>query len=114
MKYLIIAALAVIFAQLGFPKPLSAYKWKNRVIVIKGQPKTKAYRDSLKRLQESQMKLRERDVVILEEKSPDFEILLYGKDGGQKWKSGEDFKVEEITSLIDSMPMRQAEMEARD
>jgi hypothetical protein len=42
-----------------------------------------------------------------------FQVLLIGKDGGVKLRSSEPVSVKDIFGLIDSMPMRQQEMESR-
>lgn len=89
---------------------LSDYKWKNRVILLKGNPESRDYQLTRKKLDSASDRLDERDVVVLEESSPNLTLSLYGKDGGKKWEGGKDFEVGEITSLIDSMPMRQSEM----
>jgi hypothetical protein len=39
-----------------------------------------------------------------------FMLILLGKDGGIKLKRNDRVKLEEIFSLIDSMPMRKDEM----
>lgn len=67
----------------------------------------------------------ERDlVVIIVEKeteykkynvTPDqFTLLLIGKDGGEKFRSAKPVEIETIFRLIDSMPMRQAEMRSKE
>ncbi len=40
-----------------------------------------------------------------------FAVLLIGKDGGEKYRTSEVPDLGEIFALIDTMPMRQAEME---
>lgn len=110
MKYLILSVLALIIIRPARASILNDYKWKKRVIVLKGDPGSKAFHSAFNKIEEAKESLLERDVVILKEKAPDFEIELFGKDGGKKWSSDEDFEIKEITSLIDSMPMRQEEM----
>ena len=55
--------------------------------------------------------LLERDLVVLTtfDDSP-FRITLIGKDGGRKLSRSKPVAVQELFGLIDSMPMRQAEM----
>ena len=53
--------------------------------------------------------LRERFSVKPEEHT----VILIGKDGGEKLRSKGHVPMEEIFSLIDSMPMRQAEVRER-
>lgn len=40
----------------------------------------------------------------------EFTFILIGKDGGEKLRSNEVVKLEDLWALIDGMPMRQAEM----
>lgn len=89
---------------------IDEFKWKNRVIVLRGNSDSGPFISALDKLEEARAELKERDVVILKEKSQKFGIILYGKDGGKKWTGEEDFKVSEITQLIDQMPMRKDEM----
>jgi len=42
-----------------------------------------------------------------------FQVLLIGKDGGVKLRSREPVSVNDLFGLIDSMPMRQQEMESK-
>ena len=76
-------------------------------------------------LEHDSVSLVERDVVV-QEVTPDaarrerpelgvsehatFEVLLVGKDGGVKLRRDEPVTVFEISTLIDTMPMRQKEM----
>ena len=42
-----------------------------------------------------------------------FSLILVGKDGGIKLKSGDQVDLTEVFELIDSMPMRQGEMQKK-
>lgn len=42
-----------------------------------------------------------------------FTVILIGKDGGEKLRSGEPVTTGELFALIDTMPMRQQEMRRR-
>ena len=44
----------------------------------------------------------------------DFQVLLIGKDGGVKARSGSPHVLPEIYALIDTMPMRRLEMKRRE
>jgi hypothetical protein len=44
-------------------------------------------------------------------KSGEFTVILIGKDGGEKLRSHQPISWEKLQSTIDSMPMRQAEMQ---
>lgn len=93
-------------------KDIKKYQWKKRVIILKDRSvESPALKRAKERLMREVVSLDERDVVILEESiGDDFQIELYGKDGGKKWESDEEFKVKDILEKIDSMPMRQDEM----
>ncbi len=40
----------------------------------------------------------------------DFTVILLGKDGGEKFRSYTPVSIEQLTRIIDAMPMRQLEM----
>lgn len=93
-------------------KDIKKYQLKKRVIILKDRSvESPALKRAKERLMREVASLDERDVVILEESiGDDFQIELYGKDSGKKWESDEEFKVKDILEKIDSMPMRQDEM----
>lgn len=110
MRFLLLAiTLLGSLTSNTYAQNYSDYKWKNRLIIIKSDSKkeTKKAQQKLKKFKEQ---LNERDVIVFTESAKNFSVILIGKDGGQKWRSGPDFKVEEILGLIDSMPMRQREI----
>lgn len=104
------------------------YLWKNRLIVIYAptadEPKLGQQRDSLNK-QAAAVKERHLRIFTWEnartlpevartryEIDPArFTVLLIGKDGGVKLRSGAVVPPERFFQLIDSMPMRQAEMQ---
>ncbi|MBT8285267.1 MAG: DUF4174 domain-containing protein [Flavobacteriaceae bacterium] len=111
---------------------LSAYRWKNRILLLcdsgEGLEKSKS---QLKLFKSYQKELEERDLIILiydgntvkdekfrtvsgvSKKEIEFEqegVFLIGKDGGVKLESGFYTDPIAIFDLIDSMPMRRAEM----
>lgn len=133
------ASLAIAFLSAGFvvANPLKDYAWKNRVIIVSASV---AHIDSLTKqssiLMKQEAALLERDMVLIEvsgnnasvkvgrEKALDhvaiiehlglktdrFGIVLIGKDTGIKRRSTEPVAVRQILDLVDSMPMRQREM----
>ena len=44
---------------------------------------------------------------------PDFELVLIGKDGGVKARTRDPSALEDFLALIDTMPMRRAELRSR-
>lgn len=125
---------------LGADLDLDALRWKNRVLVLSSPSESDASFQSQKQaLVSSAQELVERDLMILEileqgqsragnqllsEKSVQdickrlglqtglFQVSLIGKDGGVKLRSSEPVSVKDLFGLIDSMPMRQQEMES--
>ena len=115
---------------------LDAYKWENRILLLKVSDFSSGeLKEQLKTLQHHPVELRNRDILIfivtddavldtLKRKTvlksrqiieayglKDFQgLILIGKDGGVKMKESFVVNPKAIFSLIDSMPMRQAEM----
>ena len=119
---------------------LDALRWKNRVLVLFSPSESDASFQLQKQgLASSAEGVVDRDLVILEimeqaqsragnqllsEKSVQairkrlgvetgpFQVLLIGKDGGVKLRSSEAVSMKDLFGLIDSMPMRQQEMDS--
>jgi hypothetical protein len=120
---------------------LDSLRWKNRVWVLFSPSESDASFQLQKQgLASSAQGVLERDLMVLEiveqgqsragnhllsEKSVQdirkrlgvvggsFQVLLIGKDGGVKLRSSEPVSMKDLFGLIDSMPMRQEEMETR-
>ena len=109
---------------------LSDYKWKHRIIILMNgeSPKVK---EQLALFTSLEKELADRDLIILRYEDgkvldgnskttdmdvnsipyPDYNgLLLIGKDGGVKLKKPFVVVPNEVFALIDSMPMRRAEM----
>ena len=116
---------------------LSNHRWQHRlVIVLTDQPTNAAYVQQLQELQRDEAALTERRILVYQSipqqyriglgdedwaqsssiyeqyKRSDtpFEVLLIGLDGGVKLRRTEPVAQADLFSLIDQMPMRQAEM----
>ena len=117
---------------------LDQHLWKQRVILLFGQiPHEDVFQQQLKLLYDTTEALEDRDLVIYRflagtawgpdgklletlkveqirsrynPNKNDFQFLLIGKDGGVKLRSKQVVKVNQLFGLIDSMPMRRAEM----
>lgn len=115
---------------------LSKHQWKDRLILIVTEEKNEKFQQQLTELQKHQQALNERKLVIyqiLPEKyttgfegenwknssdlystfkalKSDFRFILIGLDGGEKLKQTEILSAEKLFNIIDSMPMRQAEI----
>lgn len=117
---------------------LSEYIWKNRLLLLfTPSPRGSRYLELEEDLSSQEEEVLDRDLLVfhilergetklgnspLPESSGDylreqfsinpgtFTFLLIGKDGGVKLRKEGQVKLQEIFSLIDSMPMRQREM----
>jgi hypothetical protein len=120
---------------------IDSLRWKKRVFVLFSPSRSDASFQLQKQgLDSSAEGVLERDLVVLEiiekgqsragnqllsEKSVQdirkrrgvmggsFQVLLIGKDGGVKLRSSEPVSMKDLFGLIDSMPMRQQEMESK-
>jgi len=116
-------------------------RWKNRVLVLFSPSESHtSFRLQKQGLASSAEGVLERDLMVLEiieqgqsragnqllsEKSVEairkrlgvqagtFQVFLIGKDGGVKLRSSEPVSMKDLFGLIDSMPMRQQEMERK-
>jgi len=119
---------------------LDSLRWKKRVLALFSPSESDASFQLQKQgLASSEEGVLERDLLVLEiieqgqsrvgnrmlsEKSVQdirkrlgsqtglFQVLLIGKDGGVKLRSSEPVSMKDLFGLIDSMPMRQQEMES--
>ena len=55
----------------------------------------------------------ERLARLRSDERPDFEVVLIGKDGGIKARTDDPNALEDLLALIDTMPMRRAEMQSK-
>lgn len=94
-----------------------------RNLLLFGKGKAE-HKEQLSLLKQDSIGMAERDLVIIivEEEAEykeynvipnQFTLLLIGKDGGEKLRSTKPVEIETIFTLIDSMPMRQAEMSGK-
>lgn len=114
---------------------LSQLTWKNRIALVFGTAGEARLERQLAEFTRSDAALAERDMVVVrvtEETAEavygsignldaaelrlqagvapgEFQVVLIGKDGGAKLKSGEFVDSEALFGLIDRMPMRRAE-----
>ncbi len=132
-----LVALAARPAQAGL---LDKYRWKRRLLLVfapvKPHPKLVVQRQ---RLKDAAAGLKEREVTVIEVVQDsvfvdgklaielnaknlrkefdttivEFNVVLIGKDGGEKLRRDEAVQVEEVFKTIDAMPMRQQEMRQR-
>ena len=115
---------------------LSEYQWENRLIVIFTETdNSKEFQNQMEILNEDQKGLNDRKLKVInaipgthqtifpeksgwqssnlyqkKESKTDFEVILMGLDGGVKLRQTKPVETKQLFDLIDSMPMRQAEM----
>ncbi len=104
---------------------LDSLRWERRVLVIASPSRnTQSFLTQRKELAVESAGWKERDLALLEVigpekadlrrvlklKADDFTVLLIGKDGGVKLRSGTPLTLREVFELIDSMPMRRQEI----
>ena len=103
----------------------AAARSPHRLIVVVSGPDDRRAAVQRAALDRDASALRERDVLVQSltpetarrerrelgvEPGATFEVLLVGKDGGVKLRRDQPVVVSELTALIDTMPMRRAEM----
>ena len=122
-----LAALIVLASALpAGAGPLAEYRWQKRPIVVFApagdDPRLV---EQLDRFEAARDRLEERDTVVIVDIEPasalrdrfgpgPFTVVLVGKDGTEKLRREAPVAVEDLTGLIDSMPMRRREMRERD
>lgn len=128
MKGIVLITLLTI-NQLTMAQELKDFRWKNRILITNNSELKEA---QLKELKNDSTGSSERKLIfllsdheqikkiwptsvdILPGNSTMFkdenEVLLIGLDGGVKYRSEKAISKKELFSLIDSMPMRAAEM----
>tara|TARA_B100000941_G_scaffold290832_1_gene275134 strand:- start:7680 stop:8132 length:453 start_codon:yes stop_codon:yes gene_type:complete len=120
---------------------LKSFEWKNRVLVIGGNGSK--YQNQFDNLKVDKNEFMDRDLVvilinkyesrisydglssfnILDYESTlgirerfnfeDFNLILFGKDGGVKYNTNESVKINIVFEIIDNMPMRMQEIKER-
>ena len=126
----------VLISTTTMSQNLDSFKWENRILLLRDSDySSKELKGQLKVLQNHMKKLQDRDILVfivtddaildtLKRKTilksrriieayglKDFQgLILIGKDGGIKLKESFVVSPKAIFTLIDSMPMRQAEM----
>ena len=132
MKKISLILLLIIFPIMFInSSPLEKYLWKNRVVVTFSPSKNNTERNYfLNSINRNLCEFNSRNIIHIDlifsenyqevEKfessfenlslsASEFRLILIGKDGGIKLNSRK-ISLEEIFSLIDTMPMRQEEM----
>ena len=121
--------LLLSFIAIMIPKELQGielnqYLWKNRIILIFADDQDHPNLIRLKvEMKENECEILNRDLLHfhlsndgktgnhITTNDQSFRILLIGKDGGIKYESNRSVSLVQLFELIDSMPMRQDEMQ---
>lgn len=138
MKGLITALIIIISFSSVFGQNFDNYKWKNRLIlIIAKDPSLENYLHQIKILEQDPEGLKDRKLKVFKifppqskmiqqdgdnviqdievyrtygYNNPEFKVILIGLDGDIKFEQYSLLKKEKLFSLIDKMPMRQAEI----
>ncbi|MEM8846153.1 MAG: DUF4174 domain-containing protein [Bacteroidota bacterium] len=124
---IILFTVFVLFSLEAFTQELNEYQWKNRLVVlVSNASKSSELNQQYKIFEQNRQQLQERDMILLKRKSnakdltrfsldKNFEgVLLIGKDGSIKLKKTFLIEPQVVFDLVDTMPMRRAEMRNSD
>ncbi|ACV68228.1 DUF4174 domain-containing protein [Desulfohalobium retbaense] len=137
----LLLAIAMGSAQAGLSLDLEEYRWKNRLLIIFAPSKTdQTYLKLQHALDRAEDALQGRDMLVFhlfasgsgwvgdipvhaeavrsfyrrfDVQDQDLNLILIGKDGGEKVRQVGSFDLQDIFDRIDAMPMRQQEMRER-
>jgi len=124
--FLLIATTAICMLGSLHAEPLKEYLWKRRVVLSFSADKSTPERVSLlKQIEQYQCEFDDRQMVHIDliagssdhqllsrqfsVPNTNFNLLLLGKDGGVKLLTSQP-SLENVLTLIDTMPMRQREL----
>ncbi len=132
---LLFTFLSVLMTMGATSQELKDYRWKNRILLlcekdkalVQSEKQVRAFEAFPKELEERKLViliyrngiLMDKDFKILKNNVYSLEnkgfqkVLLIGLDGGVKWEGELPVKPDKIFEIIDSMPMRRAEMKGR-
>lgn len=141
MKNLLFVFLIMIFSKFSalHAQNLSQHLWKNRVILILSEDNS-AFERQMLAFKANEKGIYERSLIVYHLKSDEyeqvmpkgdvqrsmnlfkknnqanvsFELILIGLDGGIKLRQKEFLSCEKLFAIIDSMPMRSADIKNRD
>ena len=121
---LVLSLMAIMIPKELHGIELNQYLWKNRIILTFTDDEDYADLIKLKvEMKENNCEILNRDLLHfhfsndgktgnhITTNDQSFRILLIGKDGGIKYESNQYVSLIQLFELIDSMPMRQDEMQ---
>ena len=106
---------------------LETFLWKKRpIIIFSDSPEDVNFKLQIEMLEENSEAVKERDIIILTDTNPEeksflrkklrprgFTLILIGKDGQVKLRKPFPWKMREISSIIDKMPIRKQEINSK-
>ncbi len=107
---------------------MKEYRWHNRVVIlVYNDHESNAFQQQLASFDLHETDLKDRDMILLTPKGEhkrkllvaldlptEFQgVLLVGKDGGLKFQGKLPVPPETLFALVDTMPMRRAEMKRK-
>ncbi len=125
--FVVMCSYSYTFAQ----DPLKKYRWNNRIVLLFANSPDNDFLIRQEKILEKEAEgMKDRDLLVIrilpesekqlqelrgKYKTRDsFTFVLIGKDGGEKKTSYSPVQTDELFALIDSMPMRKAEMRNED
>ena len=98
--------------------------WQHRVLLVHSPDSARAPAKAfLEQLKETKADLQDRDLIVIKADTAlrqkfsmadgSFTLLLIGKDGGEKARQTKSVDLKALFALIDTMPMRRAEMKRK-
>ena len=143
MLICIMIMASIVFARKDvMPMDVTQFQWKNRLLFLFAPDSRHPFFESLStEIIAQKAEVNDRDLVVfevleressrmgdtlLDKEAVDairqrfaaapnrFTVILVGKDGGTKLKRNEQTDLRQVFTLIDSMPMRQNEMQRKD
>ncbi|MEM9046679.1 MAG: DUF4174 domain-containing protein [Pseudomonadota bacterium] len=103
---------------------LDSFTWENRPILVFGEHGDPRIDEQMALFSDAALELEDRRNVIIVETDPTsdlwtryrpngFTVILIGLDGGEKFRNNAVTDPDELNELIDTMPMRQNEIQRR-
>lgn len=143
MKSISVIFLLILILQPNLMKSqnLKSHQWKDRLLlIISKNSKDLVFREQIKALEQKQIELEERKLVVYQitaeafrtgfksqeewiksttlfdsfsSREYPFKLILIGLDGGIKLEQFEFLSIKSLLNIIDSMPMRRTELSKR-
>ena len=131
----------IIMPNLAQARPLAPFQWQYRPLVVFAPGREHAdYKSQIEAIEQNRMAFDERDMLLVSVldrveldatppptttmpasagalrqhyrvEAEEFTVILVGKDGGEKGRWESPITMDEVFATIDTMPMRQREMQ---